>query len=144
MKGGYILALRSKLMITAGTLMGIVSQLMGGFTSDLKTLIILMSADFITGIIVAGIFKRSDKSESGALESKAGFKGITRKCMILVFVLCAHRLDIAAGTSCIRSAVIAAYIVNEMVSLIENAGLMGLPVPEILKKAIEALRNNSK
>ena len=132
--------LKTKLMVVIGAFAGVVSQLMGGFTTDLKTLIILMSADFITGIVIAAVFGRSGKSSSGRLESKAGFKGLSRKCMILIFVLLAHRLDIAAGTTCIRSAVIAAYILNETVSLIENAAVMGLPIPQVLKRAVGALK----
>lgn len=119
----------------------LISKITGPITSDLRTLIILMSADFITGIIIAGVFHRSAKSENGCLESKSGFKGISRKCMTLIFVAAAHRLDIAMGTSYIRTAVIAAYTLNELVSLTENAGIMGLPVPDVIKRAIDAFKN---
>ncbi|MGN6711246.1 phage holin family protein [Anaerocolumna jejuensis] len=81
----------------------------------------------ISGIIVAGVFKNSTKSETGALESKAGWKGLFRKGMTLLIVLIAYRLDLAVGTTYIKDAVIIAYIANEVISVTENAGLMGVP-----------------
>ncbi|MBE6836818.1 MAG: phage holin family protein [Ruminococcus sp.] len=120
------------------------ARLMGGFTNDLKTLIMLMAIDFITGLAVAGIFKKSDKTENGALSSKTGFRGIAKKCLALTFVLIAHRLDLLLGVSFTRTAVILAYIANELVSIIENAGLMGMPVPMVVKKAIDILTEKSQ
>lgn len=116
---------------------------MGGFTYDLKTLIILMGIDFISGLTVAGIFKKSLKTPSGALESKAGFKGITKKCLTLAFVIVGHRIDILFGMNFARSAVIFAYIANELISITENAILMGIPVPQAIKKAIDILQTKS-
>ena len=120
------------------------ANMAGGFTNDLKTLIMLMAIDFITGLMVAGIFKKSNKTENGALSSKTGFRGIAKKCLILTFVLIAHRLDLLLGVSFTRTAVILAYIANEIVSIIENAGLMGVPLPSIITKAIEILKHKGK
>ncbi|MFT3952612.1 MAG: phage holin family protein [Oscillospiraceae bacterium] len=117
------------------------AHLFGGWTSDFATLLIFMGIDFTTGIAVAGIFKKSAKTKNGALESNAGFKGICRKCMMLLYVLIANRLDLALGTAYIRTAVIVAFILNELLSITENAGLMGVPLPPVLKKAIEVLKD---
>ena len=119
------------------------AALFGGWDASLQTLIIFMVIDFVSGLIVAGVFKKSGKTESGALESKAGWKGLCRKCMTLLFVLIAARLDIAIGTNYIRDAVCIGFIVNELISLVENAGLMGLPMPSIISKAIEILTNKA-
>lgn len=118
-----------------------VANLFGGWDMALQTLIMFMAVDIVTGWIVAGVFKRSSKSESGALESKASWKGLCRKGMTLLIVLVAAQLDKMAGTNIIRNAVVIAYIANEGLSIIENAGLMGLPIPKKLKEAIDLLKN---
>ena len=74
------------------------------------------------------------------MESKAGWKGLCRKGVTILIVLIACRLDVVMGTRLVRDAVIIAYIVNELISIIENAGLMGIPVPAVITKAIEVLR----
>lgn len=122
-----------------GVLGGGISTLFGGWSAGLTTLLIFMIIDYFSGFVVAGVFKNSNKSESGALESRAGWKGLTRKCMTLLFVLVAHRLDLLVGTSYIKDAVIIGFCVNELLSIVENAGLMGLPLPPILTRAIDVL-----
>lgn len=121
-------------------IVAIISSLFGGWDTALTTLVIFMAIDYVAGLIVAGVFKRSGKSESGALESRAGWKGLCKKGMTLLIVLVAVRLDIAVGSTVVKDAVVIGYIVNEALSIIENAGLMGLPIPAILQKAIEVLR----
>lgn len=122
-----------------GVFGGIISTTFGGWSAGLTTLLIFMAIDYISGLVVAGVFKNSNKSESGALESRAGWKGLTRKCMTLLFVLIAHRLDLMIGTSYIRDMVAISFCVNELISITENAGLMGIPLPPIMAKAIDIL-----
>ena len=126
------------------TVAAFVSSLFGGWDSALSTLVIFMAIDYMAGLVVAGVFKKSGKSESGALESRAGWKGICKKGMTLLVVLVAVRLDIAVGSTIIKDAVVIAYITNEALSIIENAGLMGLPVPNIITRAIEVLRKDDE
>lgn len=121
-----------------------IANFFGGWTSDLATLLIFMGIDFITGLIVAGIFNKSTKSKNGALDSQIGFKGIAKKVMILLFVLIGHRVDLLIGCDYVRTAVIIAFIVNEFISITENAGLMGIPVPKPLLKAIDILKGRSE
>ena len=118
----------------------------GGWSTDLATLVIFMVIDFITGLIVAGVFKKSKKSKKGALESSIGFKGLAKKIMILFFVLIGYRLDLLLCSDYIRTAVTVAFIVNETISITENAGLMGIPIPKPIRDAIDILRgeNNEK
>ena len=125
---------------TVGVAGGFVAAMFGGWSDALITLIVFMSIDYATGLIVAGVFKKSKKSESGALESRAGFKGLCRKGVALLIVLVAVRLDIVMHTSYIKDAVIIAFIANESISIIENAGLMGIPVPNVIAKAIDVLK----
>ena len=120
---------------------GFIANMCGGWDTALQTLIIFMGVDYITGLIVAGVFKRSGKSENGALESRAGWKGLCRKGVTLMIVLVAAQMDKMAGTDIIRNAVIIAYIANETISIIENAGLMGIPIPDKLTEAISLLKS---
>ena len=127
-----------------GVIGGFIAMLFGGWSDALITLIVFMSVDYITGLAVAGIFKKSKKSETGALESRAGFKGICRKGVALLIVLVAVRLDIIMHTSYIKDAVIIAFIANEAISIVENAGLMGLPIPAVIVKAIDVLKEKEE
>ena len=86
------------------------------------------------------MWKKSNKSETGALDSKAGFKGLLKKGIILLLVWLGVLLDNALGVTYIRTAVVLFFIGNEGISLLENLGLMGVPFPSFLQKALEALR----
>ena len=114
---------------------------LGGWDASLQVLIALMVADYITGVLVAAVWQRSNKSATGALDSKAGFKGILKKGMILVLVWLGVLLDAATGANYIRTAVVLFFIGNEGISLLENLGLMGVPFPAFLRRALEALRD---
>ena len=118
-----------------------VANALGGWDAALQVLIGLMAADYVTGLIVAGVFKRSGKSETGALESRAGFKGLVRKCMILMLVWVATMLDCLTGAAYIRTAVCLFFIGNEGLSILENTALMGVPYPDFIKNALEAMRD---
>lgn len=122
-----------------GVIGSIIASLFGGWDTGLVTLVIFMGIDYVSGLLIAGIFHNSNKTESGALESKAGWKGLCRKCMTLLFVLIAYRLDLALGVNYIRDAVIIGFMANELISIVENAGLMGLPLPDAINKAIDVL-----
>lgn len=126
-----------------GAVGGFIAMVFGGWSDALITLMIFMSVDYVTGLAVAGIFKKSKKSETGALESRAGFKGLCRKGVALLIVLVAVRLDIVMKTTYIKDAVIIAFIANESISIIENAGLMGIPIPSVIAKAIDVLKKSS-
>ena len=136
--------LKTEILGILGVIGAFITTLFGGWDAGLLTLIIFMAIDYITGLIVAGVFHKSSKSKNGALESKAGFKGLCKKCMILLFVLIAVRLDMVMNTNFIRDGAVIAFIINETISIVENAGLMGVPVPQIIKNAIDVLQKNTK
>lgn len=123
-----------------GVIGGFIAQLFGGWTEDIVTLISFMAVDFVMGLLLAGVFHKSNKSENGNLNSRAGWKGLCKKCVTLLFVLIAHRLDVSLGTEYIRTATIIGFIANEVISIVENAGLMGLPLPKVITKAIDILK----
>ena len=126
-----------------GVIGNAIAALFGGWDAALMTLLIFMGVDYITGLIVAGVFHRSEKTDNGALESRAGWKGLCRKGVALLIVLVACRLDLVMGSSFIRDAVVIAFTANETISIIENAGLMGVPIPAVITRAIEVLKNKA-
>ena len=127
-----------------GAVGGLVAQLFGGWSEDMVTLIAFMAVDFVMGLILAGVFHNSNKTENGNLNSKVGWKGLCKKCITLLFVLVAHRLDVSLGTSYIKTATIIGFIANEVISIVENAGLMGVPLPKVITKAIAILKQKEE
>ena len=118
---------------------GVVSWLVGGFDMPILALIICMGADYVTGLIVAGVFHTSPKTKSGGLDSRVGWKGLARKFVTLLIVVVANLADLLLGLHYIRDAVIAAFCANECISILENAGLMGIRIPRVLTEALEKL-----
>ena len=128
----------------AGTVGGAIAWALGGWDAALITLILFMAIDYITGLLVAAVFHKSKHSDSGTIQSRAGWKGLCKKCVTLLFVLIANRLDLIIGTTYIRDAVVIAFITNELISIIENAGLMGIPMPAVIKRAIDVLTDKAE
>lgn len=116
---------------------------LGGWTEDLKTLLILMGIDFLMGLLIATFWKKSGKSESGALSSVSAWKGLCRKGCSLLVVIVAYRVDVTLGVSYIKTAVIIGFIANEGLSIIENYGIMGGWMPKALKRALEVLQEKA-
>lgn len=127
----------------AGVVGSFIAGLFGGWDTSLVTLLLFMGIDYITGLAVAACGK-SQKSDTGRLSSKIGWRGIAKKCVSLLLVLVAERLDITLGTSYIRDAVCIAFVANELLSITENAGLLGVPLPTVITKAIELLQSKGK
>lgn len=138
------MTLKGIICTVAGIGGAFISSLFGGWSVALTTLCIFMLVDYVTGMIVAGVFHKSAKSETGGLESRAGFKGLMKKGMTLAVVVIAYRLDLMLGTDYIRNIVIIAFSANELISITENAGLMGLPMPTAITKAIDLLKERGE
>ena len=136
--------MKAKILTLIGVIGGGFASLFGGWDAALTTLIIFMGVDYVTGLIVAGVFHNSEKTPTGSLEARAGWKGLCRKGVTLLIVLVACRLDLVMGSSFIRDAVVIAFIANETISIVENAGLMGIPIPAVVTRAIEVLKNKAE
>lgn len=121
------------------TITSIILELFGEWNNSLITLLIFMIIDYISGIIVATVFKKSTKTKDGGLSSKIHFIGLTKKFIILGVIIIAHRLDIILNLSYVENTVIISYIINELLSIIENLGIMGVPIPTIITKALTLL-----
>lgn len=111
----------------------------GGIDTLLRVTCFMLVFDYITGVIVAVVFRNSPKSATGGVNSMVGFRGICKKVVMLGMIGVANHLDIALGTDYIRAGVMYTFIANETISIIENAGCMGIPIPGILRKAIDIL-----
>ena len=118
-----------------------IAYCLGGWSSGIITLVVFMCIDYVTGFIVAAVFKQSNKTESGSLSSAVGLKGICKKFVMLLIVAVSHRLDLLVDTTYIRDFVVIAFCCNELVSITENAGLMGLPIPAVILNAIDVLKS---
>ena len=106
----------------------------GGWDAALEMLVCFMAIDWITGgVLLPVVFKKSPKSENGTLESRAGWKGLV-----------AEKLDQLTQTNYLRDAVCIGFILNEAVSILENAGLMGVKIPEVLRSRIDVLRKEEQ
>lgn len=130
-----------KRMICAG--FGVVSSVLawafGGWDTSLLALLVCMGVDFISGSVVALVFHNSKKSETGAYNSVYGLKGLCKKGLMLLFVLVAVQIDALVGADYVRDGVCVGFGINEILSIMENLGLAGVPMPDIVKKALEQL-----
>ncbi len=136
--------MKNTVVLIVGAIGGIISSAFGGWNAALTTLLIAMCIDYISGLVVAAVFHKSEKSANGALDSRACWKGLIKKGMILLIVLIAFRLDLTIGTSYVRDAVCIAFIANEIISITENAALMGVPIPKTIVKAIDILKQKGE
>lgn len=113
----------------------------GGWDAALAALVVCMSVDYISGSIVALVFHNSNKSETGAYNSAYGVKGLCKKGLMLLFVLVAVQVDRILGSDYVRDAVCIGFSANEVLSIIENLGLAGIPMPQAVVKALEQLQS---
>lgn len=112
---------------------GLTALLFGGWPMLLQVLLIMTVADYVTGIMAAGT--------EGKLRSSVGLIGIARKVFIFVIVSIAHQVDVVlGGQHLLRDATVFFYMANELLSIIENGGRLGVPLPPVIKQAVEVLK----
>lgn len=128
---------------TLGAVGAFVAGLLGGWDVTLQVLLLAMTLDFVTGLLVA-FHGRSVKTQGGGFASKESFLGLTRKIFVLLLVCLATALDGALGTpGVLRLAVSMFYVANEGLSILENSALLGMPLPAALKTALEAMKEKA-
>lgn len=121
--------------------LGAAAGAVGGVDTPLKVLVAFMVIDYVTGMAV-GWLGRSPKTETGHLDSKAGFAGLMKKGLMLIMVLMAALLDLALGgeNDVFRSLMVWFYIAGEGLSILENLTLAGVPFPKRIRDALEQLQ----
>lgn len=129
----------SKELIKANSFFAIVgvaiAKMLGGWDMALQVLVAVVCLDYLTGVLVA----ISEKQ----LSSEIGYKGLLKKMMIFLLVYLAVLLEKATGTDVVRLIVIMFYIANEGISILENAGKIGVPYPEKIKNILLQLKSKS-
>lgn len=113
-----------------------IGWLVGGYDTMMITLVLFMGTDYVSGLMCGTVNKK--------LSSKIGFKGIFKKVMIILLVGATNLLGVATGVEGLRYLVISFYLANEGISIIENASVLGLPVPQKIKDVLEQLKNEKK
>ena len=131
--------MRDSISFVVGLVAGMLSWLVGGLDTPILALMICMGVDYLTGLIVAGVFHSSPKTKGGGLDSRVGWKGLARKFVMVLIVVVANLADVLLELHYIRDAVIAAFCANECISILENGGLMGIRIPRVLTEALEKL-----
>lgn len=116
-----------------------ISLTVGVVNDELKTLLLLILIDLICGLITAAVFKKSPKTDSGGLSSNEMRKGVFKKVGILIIVVVAHQIDLLLHIDYIMYAVKISLIIEEILSIVENIGLMGIPIPSVIASAIDLL-----
>lgn len=130
--------MKTEWSILLGGLVGIFSQIFGGFDNLFISLLVIMLVDYITGIIAA-VLGKSGKTKNGHLSSKAGFKGILKKLTMLLFVCMAKYAGEILDIKGLRDMVITFFVVNDCISILENGGRIGVKYPEKLKNILDDL-----
>lgn len=133
--------MKNAVLSVIGAVGSFIAGALGGWDDALITLAAFMLIDYVTGWIVAAVFKKSHKTESGCYSSAIGMKGLCKKIMILLLIAVAHRLDQLIGGSYIRDGACIVFIGNEAMSILENAGLMGIPIPKVITNALDVLHD---
>ena len=136
--------MKENISFVVGMAAGMLSWLVGGLDTPILALMICMGVDYLTGLIVAGVFHSSPKTKGGGLDSRVGWKGLARKFVTVLIVVVANLADVLLELHYIRDAVIAAFCANECISILENAGLMGIRIPRVLTAALEKLTEEAE
>ena len=132
--------MKSSVCTALGFLGGLISWAFGGWDAAMAALLVCMGVDYLSGSIVALVFHRSSKSATGSYNSIYGVKGLFKKGLMLLFVLVAVQIDKLLGTAYVRDAVCVGFCCNEILSITENLGLAGIPLPQVVVKALEQLQ----
>ena len=139
-----VVQIKNAVLVGFAAVGGFLANALGGWDVALKVLVGFIAADFVLGLVVAAVWKKSPKSANGALESGACFKGLCRKGVILLFVWLGAMLDELLGVTYVRTAICMFFIANEGLSLLESTAIIGVPWPPVIKNMLEALKQKGE
>ena len=132
--------MKERICVLTGVIGAAATWAFGGWDAALIALVICMAIDYISGSAVALVFHKSRKTESGSYNSAYGLKGLCKKGLMLLFVVVAVQADRLLGADYVRDAVCIGFCINEILSIVENLGLAGVPLPKAVTKALEQLQ----
>lgn len=135
--------MKNSFCIVLGSVCAVASAFLGGFDNIVIALATLMCTDLLTGVFLALLFHKSPKTEGGLVSSKVFLLGAFRKIYMLILCGMGHQLDTVLGTAFLRDGIVYAFMANEILSIVENAGLMGIPIPKVLESGLEILNGKS-
>lgn len=133
----------NKILMCISFIISGISFIYGGWTQLLTTLCICMIIDTLTALAVSAMGK-SPKSDKGSLSSSAFVNGCFKKIFSLIFIIVAHRIDLLTGNEYFKTSVSIGFILNEILSIIENAGLAGVKWPPAVTKMLDVLKKESE
>ena len=131
--------MKERILTCIGFIGAALSYFFGKWDSALVALCIAMCIDYISGLLVAFVFKNSPKTDTGKANSAVCAAGLVKKMFMLILVGLANTLDSALGVDFIKVGVIYAFLSNEVISLLENASLMGIPIPKAIQNGLDIL-----
>ena len=135
--------MKTAICTAAGVIGGAIAAALGGWNPAIRALLWCMAIDYISGWMVAAIFHKSPKTATGSYASNIGLMGLARKAMIFGIVCLGNLMDGLLGVAYLRDAIAIGFVVNESISIVENAGLMGLPMPQAVTKALDVLASKA-
>lgn len=118
--------------------------LFGGWNDALTTLCVFMVIDYILGVIICFVYKKSPKTITGGASSKVMLIGLVKKVSIIFLVIIGARADLLFSTNFIEYGVIYSFILNELLSIVENLGIMNVPIPKAILSAIDILNKRGE
>lgn len=131
--------MKDKLLMCVGIIGAAITYFIGEWDSVLIALCIAMVVDYLAGVMIALVFKNSPKTKTGKASSTVCAVGLVKKLFMLILVGVAHTLDAALGVNFIKTGVIYAFLSNEVLSILENASLMGIPIPKAIQNGLDIL-----
>lgn len=131
--------MRELVCTVIGVIGSALAYLLGGWDTAIIALCVFMLIDLITGVVLALVFHKSPKNNNGKLESKPFWKGLAKKVATIMLVCVAHLMDKVLGIDFLRTGTVICLMANETISIVENCGLMGIPIPAPIRNGIELL-----
>lgn len=139
-----ILTIRLWIYAICGAVGAFFTWAFGAWAYAMIGLVCLMIVDYVTGLIIAGVLKKSYKSCNGGLSSKVGFQGLFKKVFMFVACFIAAQADILFNTNLFLAAIVSGFIINEIISIVENLGIMGIKIPAPIQAAIDILKKQAE
>jgi len=133
----------NKIIVALGAGVGAIVTYVDSWGAHVWTLVTIMCIDFVVGTLMPLLFGKSKKSKAGKLESYACRRGIVKKCVMFLMIYVSWLLGRAANVTFLPDAVCTALIVSEVISILEHAAVLGVPIPRVLLRALSAINDKA-